>query len=203
MNTPNKLTVIRIILVPFFMFFLLMESIPHRYLIAALLFGIASLTDLYDGKIARERDQITDFGKFADPLADKIMVMAAFMCFIQLGLVGAVAVIIVIIREFMVTSIRLMAVGSGKVIAANNWGKIKTVSQIAAILTIIILQYILELVSMRILPVNLVFKGLTVDNLQIVFYHIGNITVWISVLFTVISGYIYIWDNRNFINTAK
>lgn len=127
MNTPNKLTILRILLVPFFVAALLLAVIPHHFLIAGLIFGVASLTDLLDGKLARKRGQITDFGKFADPLADKILVISALICFVQLGIIGAVPVIVLLFREFAVTSIRLVAASNGKVVAANLWGKAKTV----------------------------------------------------------------------------
>ena len=140
MNLPNKLTLLRLILVPFYVFFLLMPSIPHHYLIALVIFAAAAYTDHLDGKIARKRNMVTDFGKFADPLADKIMIFATLACFIQLGLTGAVVLIITAFREFVVTSIRLIAAENGKVVAANFWGKIKTVSQMIAALVIMLLS---------------------------------------------------------------
>ena len=151
MNLPNKLTVLRIILVPFYIFFLLMPGIPHHYLIALIIFAAASYTDHLDGKIARKYNMITDFGKFADPLADKIMILAALACFVQLGLTNAIVLTVIISREFMVTAMRLVASSKGKVVAANSWGKAKTVSQIIAVLIILILQYILELGNMKLI----------------------------------------------------
>ncbi len=199
MNTPNKLTLLRILLVPFFVLFLLLPSIPHHYLLAGLVFGAAALTDHFDGSLARKHGQITDFGKFADPLADKILVASAFVCFVQLDLVGAVAVIIILFREFLVTSIRLVASGKGKVIAANKWGKAKTISQIVAILMILVLQYVDELVSLGIVP--LAAEDAQVFSMAALI--IGQIATWICVLFTLISGAIYLWDNREFVKTAK
>lgn len=199
MNTPNKLTLLRIGLVPFFVAFLLLPQIPHHYLIAALIFGAAALTDHFDGRIARKKGQITDFGKFADPLADKILVVSAFVCFVDLKLVSSVAVIIVIFREFLVTSIRLVASGKGQVIAANMWGKAKTVSQISAILVILVLQYVNELISMQWIPVGTELAG----TLQMAFGAVGEAAMWICVLFTLISGGIYLWDNWEIIKTAK
>lgn len=198
MNTPNKLTVLRIVMVPFFVTALLLQ-IPHHYLIAGLLFGAASYTDHLDGMLARKNGQITDFGKFADPLADKILVMSAFICFVQLGLTGAVVVLIILARELMVTSMRLAAAGSGKVVAANIWGKAKTVSQIVSILVVIVLQYVQELISMHVLPGNLFG---TVDRVFL-FNIIGNASIWIAAVFTLISGVIYMWENREFIKNAK
>ena len=113
MNLPNKLTVGRIVLVPFFVAALLVDF-PMNYAVALLIFIIASLTDLLDGKIARKNQLVTDFGKFADPLADKILVLSALLCFVQNGFCDCVAVIIVLFREFAVTSIRLMAASRGK-----------------------------------------------------------------------------------------
>ena len=199
MNTPNKLTLLRILLVPFFVLFLLVPAVPHHYLLAGLVFGAAALTDHFDGRLARKHGQITDFGKFADPLADKILVTSAFVCFVQLDLVSAVAVIIILFREFLVTSIRLVASGKGKVIAANQWGKAKTISQIVAILLVVVLQYGNELISLGILP-------LTMEEARIfsqVALVVGQIATWICVLFTLISGAIYLWDNREFVKTAK
>ena len=187
MNTPNKLTVLRILLVPILILFLLCSSISNRFLFATIVFVTASLTDHLDGKIAREKGQITDFGKFLDPLADKMLVMSAYICFVDLGLIGAVPVIIVLMREFMVTSIRLVAMGQGKVVSANLWGKIKTVSQIIAIITILIIQCVESYFEL----------GFKVIGL------INNIVVWISVIFTVVSGIIYIKENFNFIKNAK
>lgn len=201
MNTPNKLTVLRIVLVPFFVFFLLVPSIPHHYLFAGLLFGLASITDHYDGKLARKNDQITDFGKFLDPLADKILVISALICFVEIGLVPAWMVIVIVAREFMVTSIRLIAVESGKVVAANNWGKAKTVSQIVAIVMVIVFQYVLELMQLHILPQQF-FNWLFMPVNQL-FDIVSYAALLFSVAMTVISGGIYLWDNRRFISKAK
>ncbi len=115
MNTANKITIFRIVLVPFFMYFLLNEM----YILAFVTFFIASITDHLDGEIARKQEKVTDFGKFADPLADKALVMTAFVCFVQLHQVSAVAIILMFIREFVVMSVRLMAAKKGDVIAAN------------------------------------------------------------------------------------
>jgi CDP-diacylglycerol--glycerol-3-phosphate 3-phosphatidyltransferase len=199
MNTPNKLTVLRILLVPFFVAFLLLPAVPHHYLIAGLFFAVAAITDHFDGKIARSTGQITDFGKFADPLADKILVMSAFLCFIELGLIGSVAVILMLFREFLVTSIRLVAAGKGRVLAANIWGKAKTVSQITAVLVVITLQYVRELLTLGVLSAGW-FNGADVPSL---FYWIGNAAVWIAVVFTLISGAIYLWENRDLVRNAK
>ena len=142
MNLPNKLTVLRIVMVPFFVFFMLAEFVPHRYLFALILFCAASYTDHLDGKIARRDNLITNFGKLMDPLADKILVMSALICMVKLDLASTVCVLLIMIREFAITSIRLLAVEQGRVIAANNWGKAKTVSQMVAIIAILFFQYL-------------------------------------------------------------
>lgn len=194
MNLPNKLTVGRIILVPFFVAAVLLDF-PLHYLAALIIFVIASLTDLLDGKIARKNNLVTDFGKFADPLADKILVLAALLCFVQNGFCDCVAVIIVLFREFAVTSIRLTAAAGGKVVAANIFGKIKTVTQMIAIIAILVMQTVLE--------IPFLFADSAVglyDILTPVFYVCGEILIWISTIFAAISGIIYIVQNKQFIS---
>ncbi len=190
MNLPNKLTLARILLVPFFVAALLIDF-PLNNLAALLIFIAASLTDMLDGKIARKQGLITDFGKFADPLADKILVISALLCFVQLGLCDCVAVIIVLFREFAVTSIRLIAASKGKVIAANMWGKVKTVTQMVSIICIITMQVVLDLAQLGVpLP----------DLLPTVFYYIGEVLIWISTFFALLSGVVYIAQNKQFIS---
>lgn len=192
MNTPNKLTVLRMILVPFFVAALLAgEGLPHHYLIALAIFAAASYTDHLDGKIARSRNLITTFGKFMDPLADKIMVISALVCFVSLGLANVWLVLLIIFREFMVTSVRLVAADSGVVVAANNWGKAKTVSQIIAILAVLFLQYLLELVSLGVLPAFTLFGG----DPAAWFTLAGNVLILIAAALAVISGVIYLKQN--------
>lgn len=185
MNTPNKLTILRIILVPFFVAALLLGFIPHNLLIALAIFIAASVTDFLDGRIARKNGQITSFGKFADPLADKILVISAFLCFVELGYISSVPIIIVLFREFAVTSVRLVAASHGRVVAANMWGKAKTVSQIIAIVVIIAVQYIAQLTAAS-------------SNLWII-QAVDNLVLWISVVLTVISGIVYLKANFEFI----
>lgn len=189
MNLPNKLTVLRMILVPFFVFFLLVPVIPHHYLLALLVFAGASYTDHLDGKIARSRGLITNFGKLMDPLADKILVISALVCMVELGLTSAWFVIIIIGREFLVTSIRLLAVENGRVIPANNWGKAKTVSQMAAILAVLGMQYVLELNHMHLIAVQ---DPLVLSSC---FWLVGNVLIAVSVVFTLISGVTYLMQN--------
>ena len=138
MNLPNKLTVLRIIMVPFFVFFMLTDTggAANKW-IALVLFCIASLTDLLDGKIARKYNLVTNFGKFMDPLADKLLVCSAMICMIESGQLSAAFVIIIIAREFIISGFRLVASDNGVVIAASYWGKFKTVSQMAMVILLI------------------------------------------------------------------
>ena len=199
MNLPNKLTVARIIMVPFFVVFLVNVTIPHHFLIAGLIFALASFTDLLDGKIARKRNLVTNFGKFLDPLADKILGISALVCFVNLGLAELWFVLIIIAREFMVTSIRLIAVNTGEVIAANIWGKAKTVSQMVAIVGILIMQYLQELINLSVMP------SFTVGQFSssTVFWFAGKVLVGLSTLFTIISVAIYFKQNWNLFKNSK
>lgn len=190
MNLPNKLTLLRIILVPFFVAAMLVPF-PLHYLAALAIFGAASITDLFDGKIARKRNLVTNFGKFSDPLADKILVMAALLCMVQLGICDCIIVIVVLFREFAVMSVRLLAASEGKVVAANIWGKVKTVTQMVAIIIIFVMQIVLEIFTLC---------GVGVSSLSTVFYIVGEILLWISTVFCIISGVIYLIDNKEFIS---
>lgn len=195
MNLPNKLTVARVIMVPFFVLFLMNITIPHHIVIALGIFALASFTDHLDGRIARKRNLITNFGKFLDPLADKILVISALACFVALGWTNVWFLIVIMAREFMVSAVRLIAADNGKVVAANVWGKVKTISQMVAILVILILQYIQELMDLHIMPG---FYGS-----QTVFYIIGECFVGICVFFTIISGIIYLKDNWSLMKNSK
>ena len=190
MNLPNKLTVMRIILVPFMVASMLIEF-PFHYLVAGLIFGAASLTDYFDGKIARERNLITNFGKFADPIADKILVVSALVCFLAKGLCDPIIILIVLFREFVVTSIRLSAASNGTVVAANMWGKVKTVTQMIAIIAVFVFQVALEVYA--VFPYMPQLAMQMMDN---IFFVAGEVLMWISVVFTVISGLIYVLDNK-------
>jgi CDP-diacylglycerol--glycerol-3-phosphate 3-phosphatidyltransferase len=194
MNLPNKLTIGRIVLVPFFAAAVLI-NFPFHHAAALVLFIAASVTDMLDGKIARKNNLVTDFGKFADPLADKILVLAALLCFVQNDICDCVAVIIVLFREFSVTSMRLVAAKSGKVVAANIWGKVKTVTQMIAIITILVMQSVLDLNGIFSLFSNEIFT-----LLSSIFYVVGEILIWISTVFAIISGVIYIKQNKDFIS---
>ena len=191
MNLPNKLTMLRVALVPFFVFFTMADFIPHHLLIAGLIFGAASYTDHLDGKIARRDHLITNFGKLIDPLADKIMVMSALVCFVATGFTNVWFVLLIMVREFAVTSIRLIAVENGKVIAANNWGKAKTVSQIVAICVIFALQYVLELHALGAVTLA------NAETLSAVFDWIGFALMGVAALLAVISGVIYAKDSAS------
>lgn len=186
MNIPNKLSIFRVILTPIFMAEMLLTH-KYHYLIAAVIFIVASITDAIDGNMARKNNQITTFGKFLDPLADKILTTAAFLCLMQIGYCSIWVVIIVLTREFAVTSIRLVAASKGSVIAANMWGKIKTTAQM-----------VFTCVVFGILSIG-EFVKIDYTALQTV-SHIG---MWIIAALTVISGYTYIKGNINLINETK
>lgn len=179
MNLPNKLTIFRVILIPFFVTSLLIQSIPYNNIIACSIFIIASLTDFLDGYIARKYNLITNFGKFMDPLADKLLVGAALICLIESGQLPAWVVIIIISREFIISGFRLIASDNGVVIAASYWGKFKTVSQMAMVIVLIL-------------------------NIQLpIFQIIGIILMWISVILTIVSLIDYIIKNKNILNDIK
>lgn len=183
MNVPNMLTIFRILLVPIFVFFMLISQNDSFYLtISLIIFIVASITDAIDGKIARKYNLVTNFGKFMDPLADKILVMSALLCLLNLKLIDVVVVIIILSREFLVTSIRLIASSSGKVIAANFLGKLKTVLQILAIISC------------------LVFKICPYNN--VLFYTYQWFFILCTVI-TVVSGIAYLWKNKEFIYDTK
>ena len=192
MNLPNKLTMLRIILVPFFVLFMLLSGdiFLHHNLVALAIFGIASYTDHLDGKIARRDHLITNFGKLMDPLADKIMVMSALICFVANGMTNTVFVLLIMIREFAVTSIRLIAVEQGRVIPANNWGKAKTVSQIVAICIVLLTQYILDLGAYGLL-------ALPTETLSSIFTWVNFVVMALATLLAVVSGIIYAKDAKD------
>ena len=209
MNVPNRLTLLRILLVPAIIAVILIQF-PFHFTVAGLLFGAAAITDAFDGKIARRDNLVTDFGKFADPLADKILVISVLVCFVKLGLCGAVPLIIIIFREFAVTSVRLVAAAKGKVIAANMWGKVKTVTQIIAIVTIFVMQTAMDIVSLAtvgwVVPTNsslLLYNYTaywTLETVSNVFNIIGQALLWIVAIITVISGVKYLIDNKEVIS---
>ncbi len=137
MNLPNKLTILRVILIPFFLVFLMIPGIPAGKWIALIIFAVASFTDLLDGRIARKNNLITNFGKFMDPLADKLLVDSALIAFVGMERIDSWIVIIIIAREFIISGFRLIASDNGVVIAAGWWGKVKTVVQMVMIIVLI------------------------------------------------------------------
>lgn len=193
MNLPNKLTVLRMFLIPVFLVFMLTQAIPHRYLLAAVIFAAASFTDYLDGHIARKYHMVTDFGKLMDPLADKLLVMAAMICFVREDWASSVAVIVILAREFLVTSVRLLAAGHGKVLAADIWGKIKTVLQIIWVLYTLVIMWAdsnFWTAAMAVGGVNIAFWGVVVLQALVV-------------LMTVLSGFNYLWKNRELLADTK
>ena len=174
MNLPNKLTVLRVIMVPFFVFFMLTDvGGPANKWIALVLFCVASLTDMLDGKIARARNLVTNFGKFMDPLADKLLVCSAMICMIPLGKLQAWFVIIIIAREFIISGFRLVAADNGIVIAASYWGKFKTTFQMLMVIVLIL-------------------------NIQMSFFQIlGVILTYVALILTVVSLIDYIVKNKD------
>ena len=162
MNLPNKLTMIRVILVPVFIVLLFMgQNNPIFKYLALAVFVIASLTDTLDGYIARSRNLVTNFGKFMDPLADKLLVCSALICFIQIGTIPAWVVIIIISREFIISGFRLIASDKGVVIAASKWGKAKTVSQMITVILLILNLPVLKTVTDIMIIVMTVLTGVS------------------------------------------
>ena len=196
MNLPNKLTLTRIILVPVFMVFVSLTQIgtedfnPTWYLVAGIIFAAASFTDFLDGHLARKWNMVTDFGKFADPLADKLLTTVAFIYMMRDGVCSPVVLCIILAREFAVSGLRMVAAGAkdGKVIAANMWGKVKTVLQMLSIIFYFFGMAIAANVSW---DATVVVVGASV------------VLCWLVAAVTAISGIKYLWDNRSFINTAK
>ena len=137
MNLPNKLTVFRVLLIPLFVLFM-QPFMPYGDVIALIIFIVASLTDLFDGKIARKYNLITNFGKLMDPLADKLLVCTAMLCLMDIDRLPAIAVIIIIAREFIISAVRLVAASENVVIAASMWGKAKTVSQMTMVIILLL-----------------------------------------------------------------
>lgn len=171
MNLPNKLTVLRVLMVPFFVLFMLTDlgGAANKW-IALAIFVVASLTDLLDGKVARKYNLVTNFGKFMDPLADKLLVCSAMICLIEKGSLASWIVIVIIAREFIISGFRLVASDSGIVIAASYWGKFKTVFQMAMVIVLIM-------------------------DLGGVFDMIGQVLIWVALALTIISLIDYVAKN--------
>ena len=180
MNLPNKLTMFRVILIPFFVFFLLAPYFEgYGNYVAVAIFIVASLTDLLDGKIARKYNLVTNFGKFMDPLADKLLVCSAMICLIELGLLPAWIFILIIAREFIISGFRLIASDNGVVIAASYWGKFKTTFQM---LMVIVLLLNFDIPAFKIL---------------------GTVLIWIATILTVVSLIDYIVKNKDVLKEQK
>ncbi len=194
MNLPNKLTLLRVILIPFFLLFMYIDF-PFHYAVALVIFAVASITDALDGKIARKRGLVTNFGKFLDPLADKVLVIAALTVFVDLNDVnmGAIPLIIITAREFMVSGLRLLAADSGVVVAAGIWGKLKTAFTMVAIVAILFWLSLCGDFSLS-LSDSLVKA---VDNVVI------PILIWISTILTVVSGAVYLKGYWHLIDSDK
>lgn len=194
MNLPNKLTLLRVVLIPFFLLFMYID-VPFHYAIALVIFAGASITDALDGKIARARNLVTNFGKFLDPLADKVLVIAALAVFVELPEVkmGAVPLVIITAREFMVSGLRLLAANSGIVVAAGIWGKLKTAFTMVAVIAII---FWLCLCSDFGIDFPQAFRN-AVDNVLV------PILVWISTALTIISGAVYLKGYWHLIDSDK
>lgn len=184
MNLPNRLTLFRVILIPFFVVFMLVDFGPgaceslYKW-IALGIFAIASLTDMLDGKIARKYNLVTNFGKFMDPLADKLLVCSAMICLIELGRIPSWVVIIIVAREFVISGFRLIASDNGVVIAASMWGKYKTVFQMVMVI--------------------LMIADLPVVAIQIV----TIVVMWVAVVLTIVSLIDYIAKNAAVLKTEK
>ena len=172
MNLPNKLTILRVILIPFFVVFMLFDitGAADKW-IALVIFCVASLTDMLDGKIARKYNLVTNFGKFMDPLADKLLVCTALICLTSMNRLNIIVVLVIIAREFIISGFRLVASDNGIVIAASYWGKFKTVSQMALIIVLIM-------------------------DLGGVWNVVGTVLTWVALLLTIVSLIDYIAKNK-------
>lgn len=181
-NLPNKLTILRMVLTPFLVFFML-TSYRVSPLLSFIIFAAASITDFIDGHVARSRNLVTDFGKFLDPIADKIVVLSVLICLITKGMCSPVVVVIVIFREFIVSSLRLLAATNSVVLAAEKSGKIKTAFQMISITLVLALSALCSL-----------------TQINIPLLAISNILMWITAALTLYSGLEYMIRNRQYIN---
>ncbi len=180
MNLPNKLTVLRVILIPFFVFFLMAPYFPgYGNYIAVAIFIVASLTDMLDGKIARKYNLVTNFGKFMDPLADKLLVCSALICLVETGQLASWIVIVIIAREFIISGFRLVAADNGVVIAASYWGKFKTTFQMLMVIVLIL------------------------DLPHPAFAVLGVALTWIALILTIVSLVDYIAKNKDVLKEQK
>ncbi|MBR6693491.1 MAG: CDP-diacylglycerol--glycerol-3-phosphate 3-phosphatidyltransferase [Clostridia bacterium] len=205
MNLPNRLTLVRIVATPIFMYTMVADFAYHT-IVAMVVFIAAALTDMLDGQIARSRGLVTDFGKFLDPLADKMLTTAAFLGFLYMRVGNGVdfmretdgivwVVFIILFREFAVTSMRLVCSAKGKVVAANMWGKAKTVVQMATIITIFAIEGLKDITSRT--------NNILSDDLVMAFEWVKVILLLATAVLTVVSGIIYIWQNREALDPSK
>ena len=171
LNLPNRLTIARVFMIPVFVVLILVRSIPAGDILAGIVFIAASLTDTLDGYLARKNNQVTTFGKFMDPLADKLLVCSALICLTDLERIPSWIVIIIVAREFIISGFRLVAAEKGTVIAASYWGKFKTVTQMLMVIVMIF-------------------------NLGGVFDLIGQVLMWAALVLTLISLFDYLWKNK-------
>ena len=188
MNTPNKLTVFRIVITPIFLVFLLYERIPHHFLLAFLVFLTASITDFIDGRLARKNNQITEIGKIMDPIADKMLTTAALLGFLKFGLCSVWVIMVILTREFAVTGLRMASSLQNKVIPANIFGKIKTAMQMVFSSGILLFS-----------EIN-IYKKIIDDN---IFSAVSNVLFWITAVMAVVSGIIYIIKSKAIIDFSK
>lgn len=194
LNTPNKLTIARMLITPVYLALILWESLPHRFLIATPVYSAAAITDAIDGKMARKNNQITNFGKLLDPIADKVLTTSALLAFMQMGLCNIWIVMIVLAREFTIASIRMISAADGVVIPANFWGKLKTVSQMTFTIVIMLLGEVYDILAVH----NAAWYA-KMPSLSL----ISNTLLWITAILTVISGVIYIIDSKKVIDYTK
>jgi CDP-diacylglycerol--glycerol-3-phosphate 3-phosphatidyltransferase len=196
MNLPNKITVFRMVLVPFFLLLVAIEAIPFNITIATVIFIIASITDHIDGHLARKYNLVTDFGKLMDPLADKILVTSALIALVEFGEVSTWMVVVIIAREFAVSGLRSIAAGDGKVIAASFWGKVKTTTQMIAII-----GFLIKLIGEREEYMMKIFDA--VPFLDGFFNIVPMAAMYLAVFFTLMSGIDYFVKGWKYIDSNK
>lgn len=194
MNLPNKLTLLRAVLVPVFLLLLFVKAIPLNFTLALVVFVGASVTDALDGHIARKNNLVTNFGKFLDPLADKVLVISALIAFIELDIIGSIPVIIIVAREFMVSGLRLLAADGGIVVAAGFSGKLKTAFTMVTIVVIL---------ANLAVSGDFDWFGFTAGSVQKAVDIAIQVLVWISAGLTVISGCVYLKGYWSLIDSDK
>lgn len=196
MNTPNKLTVARVVLIPFTVALLLYAPTGGWlfWLLSGLIYGAAAITDALDGSIARKRGLVTDFGKLMDPVADKLLVTSVFICFVALDICSPWVLIIILAREFLVTSVRMVSSSRGIVIPANNWGKAKTITQMTAIVAIFVFEMVSALLGET---------DFWMPVFDTVILCAEQVLLWLSAAITIVSGAVYVWQSRELFLDAK